>query len=93
MKVINFIMGLIAIAIGGYALYVTIGEGHSDKRPGRATRIARAVIGLIVVAVGVLAILSATGIILKPQSPMLLPSNALIPHYQTRRIGPSNQES
>jgi hypothetical protein len=68
-KFINFIMGLIGIVIGSYAIYLTIAEQSKTNRPGPATRIARTIAGLIVIIIGVLAILSATGVIFQTPSP------------------------
>ena len=68
-KFINFIMGLIGIGIGSCAIYVTIAEQSKTNRPSPATRIARTVAGLIVIIVGVLAILSATGVIFQEPKP------------------------
>jgi hypothetical protein len=81
MRVINFIMGLILIGAGAYALYLTIAERHSDKRPSMGTRIARAGVGLIAVVVGVLAILSATGVIFRSQRPTHFPDMILITQH------------
>jgi uncharacterized membrane protein HdeD (DUF308 family) len=73
MKPINFVMGLIAIGAGAYALYLTIAEQRMATRPSTATRIARAVVGLVALIVGVLAILSATGVIFRTPTPYAVP--------------------
>ncbi|HYG79133.1 MAG TPA: hypothetical protein VD861_02025 [Pyrinomonadaceae bacterium] len=65
MKVINVVMGLAGIGLGAWAFYLTAAERRSVARPGRATRIVRAVVGLAALVTGVLALLSATGVIFK----------------------------
>ena len=66
-------MGLVGIGIGAYALYLTIAEQSRAERPGAATRIARAVIGLVALAVGILAVLSAAGVIFANPTPHAAP--------------------
>ena len=69
MRMINFIMGLIGIAAGAYAIYLTIAEQRRTDRPNPTTRIARAAVGLVALIVGVLAVLSATGVIFRVPMP------------------------
>ena len=67
MRLINFIMGLIMICVGAYALYLTVLEQRRSNRPTHALRIARATVGLIALTLGVYTLLLVTNVI--PQAP------------------------
>ena len=66
-------MGLVGISLGCWSLYQTVAERRNAGRPGPATRMARAVIGLVALVIGVLAVLSATGVIFKTTKPWEAP--------------------
>ena len=68
MKFINFIMGLAAIGLGAYALYLTAAERRKASRSG-LTAIVRAGVGLVLLIIGVFAILSAAGVIFRTPAP------------------------
>ena len=63
--VIQFVMGLAMIGIGAYAIYLTLAEQRRVNRPSAATRIMRALVGLVTLIIGVLAVLSGLGVSIK----------------------------
>jgi multisubunit Na+/H+ antiporter MnhC subunit len=65
MRIINFVVGLALIGAGVYGLYVTLAEQRRADRPSTATRIVRAVLALLVLTAGVLAVLTAARVFYK----------------------------